>query len=117
MLCDEQYDLDHRVSFTAGERSVLPGGTDSALHPTLEPPSIQGAPMASTSMEEAWVMPIPTGGGPSHEAESTTTKPNIVSMEELPPTASKPPIPVTVRRMQTDQPRGFCPSHLHQFIK
>ena len=103
VLYDEQYDLHHRVGFAIGERSVLLGRVDSALLHAPEPPFVQGAPMASTSMEEAWVVHIPTGKGSFRGVELVNTEPIMVTLEELLTIAFKALVPITV------QPRGSVP--------
>ena len=60
--------------------------------------------MASTSMEEARAVLVPTGEGSSCGAELANIEPVTVTLEELPPTDFEPPVPVMVRRMQTNQP-------------
>ena len=92
-LYNKQCNLNHRVGFAFGELSVLPGGADSTLHPAPEPPFVQGAPMASTSMEEVKVVLVPTCGGSSHGAEPVNNEPITVTLKELPPTASEPLVP------------------------
>ena len=63
-LYNEQYDLDHRVGFAADRRSVLLGGANFALRSSSEPPSVQGAPMASTSMKKHGFRSSPQAEGP-----------------------------------------------------
>ena len=53
--------------------SVMAGGAYSVLCHAPEPPFVQGAPMAFTSMEKAWVVLVPIGGGSSHGAEQANT--------------------------------------------
>ena len=58
------------------------------------PSTEQVAPsVATTLVEEVWVVLVPTGEGSSHGAE--LAEPIIVILEELPPVTIMPSVPIT----------------------